>query len=45
MDEQERTVMRILEELGAGDRPVIKVYKQARPVQGPVYKTVFPFLP
>jgi len=45
MDEQERTVMRILEELGAGDRPVIKVYNKLDLYKGPYYKTVFPFLP
>jgi len=36
MDEQERTVMRILEELGAGDRPVIKVYNKLDLYKGPV---------
>jgi len=35
MDEQERTVVRILEELGAGDRPVIKVYNKLDLYQGP----------
>lgn len=36
MDEQERTVVRILEELGAGDRPVIRVYNKLDLYQGPV---------
>ncbi|WP_018963361.1 GTPase HflX [Coprothermobacter platensis] len=38
MDEQESTVLRIINELGAGDEPIIKVYNKLDAYDGPLLK-------